>query len=160
GTSGNDAISATGNAASPTVQVGAFKAVTLVAATTESLVIAAGNGNDALTVDSSANRFPIPLVYDGGAGTDSLPLTGGTARSRTYTPGPTAGSGTSTIVFTSGAGGTQTVSFQNLEPMIDLVSGPLVVNGTNANNAINYTQGPNSGAALVGGATTGQVSVD
>src|SRR5262249_16645632 len=119
-----------------------------------------GNGNDALTVDSSANRFPIPLVYDGGAGADSLTLTGGTASSDTYTPGPTAGSGTSTIGFTSGGGGTQTASFQNLGPMIELVTGQLVVNGTNANKAINYTQGPNSGAALVGGATTGQVSVD
>jgi hypothetical protein len=37
-------------------------------------------------------------------------------------------------------------------------AGPAVVNATNADNAISYTVGANSGTAVVGGATTGQVA--
>ena len=44
--------------------------------------------------------------------------------------------------------------------MIDLVGGPLVVNATNADNAINYIQGPNSNTPAVGNATSGLVSID
>jgi hypothetical protein len=44
---------------------------------------------------------------------------------------------------------TQTVSFQNLEPVIDLVAGPLVVNGNGADNAINYRQGTVANRGLV-----------
>ncbi len=50
-------------------------------------------------------------------------------------------------------GVTQVVRFSGLEPVIDLVAGPLTVNGTNANNAINYGVG-------VGGPTRGLVSID
>src|SRR4029079_18711709 len=47
------------------------------------------------------------------------------------------------------ASATQTVSFQNLEPVIDLVAGPLVVNATNADNAINCTGGSVAADGLV-----------
>ncbi len=161
GTSGGDAITATGGATA-TVQVtapvlGALKTVSIPTANIESLVIAAGNGADALTVDSSTAPFLIPLVYDGGIGIDSLTLTGGTASSDIYSVGPQAGAGTSTIVFTSGGGGTQLVNFINVEPMLDLVNmvvGSLTINATNADNAINYGFGSSDGV------TTGVVSVE
>src|SRR5439155_5583110 len=98
------------------------------------------NGDDNLTVNSGANRFPIPLIYDGGVGADSLTLTGGTAITDTYTPGPALGAGKSVIAFTSGTPGTQTVNFLNLEPVIDTVNAAtLIVNGTTGHNAITYT---------------------
>ena len=103
-------------------------------------------GIDALTVDSTNGAIPIPINYDGGDDSDSLTLTGGTATSDIYTPGPNPGQGTSTIVI---GGVTQTVRFSNLEPVIDLVAGPLVVNGNNADNAINYTQGSVAANGLV-----------
>ena len=161
GTSGNDAITATGGA-TPTVQVGGLQALSLVTADTESLLISAGDGADALTVNSSADPFLIPLVYDGGTGSDSLILSGGSASSDIYSVGPQPGAGTSNITFTSGIGGPQLVNFLNIEPVIDLVASPLAVNATNADNAINYNKGPNSNTSLVGGAgiNSGQVSVD
>ena len=52
------------------------------------------------------------------------------------------GSGVSTIAFTSGGGGTQTVNFLNLAPVLDLVvAATVTVNATNGDNAINYMQG-------------------
>src|SRR6185369_7299530 len=88
----------------------------------------------------------IPINFDGGDNADSLTLTGGTATSDTYTPGPNPGQGTSAIVI---AGVTQTVTFTNLEPVVDLVAGPLAVNGSNADNAINYSQGSVAANGLV-----------
>ena len=38
-------------------------------------------------------------------------------------------------------GATQTVTFANLAPVFDSLAGPLVVNGTNGNNAISYSEG-------------------
>ncbi|MEQ1859298.1 MAG: FG-GAP-like repeat-containing protein [Chthoniobacteraceae bacterium] len=107
------------------------------------------DGNDALTVDSTNGAIPIPVSFDGGASSDSLTLTGGTATSDIYTPGPNPGQGTSTIAI---GGVTQTVNFTGLEPVLDLVAGPLTVNGTNAVNVINY--GPGNIAA------NGLISVD
>ena len=97
-------------------------------------------GDDTLTVDSTngAIGFLEGIDYDGGTGTDVLILTGGTADSDTYAVGPVAGAGTSTIVI---GGVTQTVQFENLEPVIDLVAGPLTVTATAADNAIAYTVG-------------------
>ena len=142
-------ITATGGA-TPTIQVGALQTLSLVAADTQSLVVEGGNGNDALTVNSTTSPFLIPVLFDGGTGADSLTLTGGTALSDTYAAGPQAGTGSSTLVF---AGGTQTVNFANLEPVTDTVVSPtLVVNGNTADNTIDYTVGAT--AAL------GRVSVD
>src|SRR5204863_6362061 len=65
----------------------------------EQLLVHGLNGNDALTIDSTNGAIPISVVYDGGAGADSLALTGGTATSDVYTPGPNSGQGTSSIVI-------------------------------------------------------------
>lgn len=125
----------------------------------EQLLVQTVAGNDALTVDSVNGAVPVPITYDGGTNNDSLTLVGGTATSDTYTVGSTPDRGTSVIVI---GGVTQTVGFLNIEPMVDLVAGPLTVVATNANNAINYSRGPNAGnaAAPFGGVQTGLVSVD
>ncbi len=115
----------------------------------EQILVSGSAGNDALTVDSTNGAVAIPVNYDGGNNADLLALTGGTATSNTYAVGPTITEGTSTIVI---GGVTQVVRFNALEPVIDLVAGPLVVMATDADNAINYTQG--------GVATNALVSID
>jgi hypothetical protein len=153
GTASNDASTAARSGTNTTVQVNALQTVTLPTADTQALVVLGGLGDDTLTVNSTAGPVLVPLTYDGGLGTDSLTLTGGTASSDTYTPGPQPGSGTSTIVFTSGGGGTQTVNFLNLEPVNDLVSATnLTVNATGARQ-INLVDGP-----TVNGTPTAQVN--
>ena len=97
------------------------------------------------------------VTFYGQTGIDSLLFTGAGVLSSTYNVGPTADAGS--VTHTT-ATDTQRVNFTGLEPVIDLMAGPLVINATNADNAINYIQGANSGLLLVGGATTGQVSVD
>jgi Dockerin type I domain/RTX calcium-binding nonapeptide repeat (4 copies) len=106
-------------------------------------------GNDSLTVDSTNGAIPILINFDGGNNADLLTLTGGTATSDTYAVGPNVTEGTSSIVI---GGVTQVVRFNALEPVIDLVAGPLVVHATNADNAINYSQGSV--------AANGRVSID
>lgn len=114
------------------------------------------DGNDALAVDSTNGAVPIAITFDGGASSDSLILTGGTATADTYTPGPVLGAGTSTIVI---GGVTQTVNFTGLEPVIDLVAGPLTVNANNAANSISYTVGRDN-ADTADDTTRGKVSID
>ena len=127
--------------------MGALKTVQVPAADLQSLVIAGGLGSDTLVVDSTTGPVLVPIFFEGADGIDTLQLQGGTALSDTYTVGPEVGSGTSTIVF---AGGTQTVHFTGLEPVIDFVAAPsLVVNATDADNAIDYTQGSLAGRGLV-----------
>ncbi len=116
----------------------------------EHIVVQGLGGNDSLTVDSANGAISIPITYHGGDNFDTLTLTGGVATSTINQVGPEVGDGTSTIVI---GGVTQVVRFSGLEPVIDLVAGPLTVNGTNANNAINYGVG-------VGGPTRGLVSID
>jgi hypothetical protein len=101
-------------------------------------------GHDTLIVDSSNGLVNVPfgIRYDGGTGTsDQLQLvqTGGPMRSGDiYDVGPLIGSGTSTI-FGPGQAGTQTVFFENLSPVLDLVpSALLTINATAADNAIDY----------------------
>jgi hypothetical protein len=120
--------------------------VTVPAGGVVGIAISLLDGNDTLTVGSSAQAVTAPISYDGGLGTDTLTLMGGTATADTYSPGPAPGSGTNTLVI---GGVTEAVTFQNLEPVVDLVAGPLVVNGTNADNAINYTQGSTAARGLV-----------
>jgi Dockerin type I domain/RTX calcium-binding nonapeptide repeat (4 copies) len=120
-------------------------------------------GNDTLIVDSSNGLITVPdgIRYDGdGAcptqidgeggfggtgfgydrGFDTLQLiqTGGdTQTSDVYSVGPDIGSGTSIIM---GPSGTQTIFFEELEPVIDLVpAASLVVNATAEHNAITYS---------------------
>jgi Ca2+-binding RTX toxin-like protein len=112
----------------------------------EQILVQGLAGSDSLTVDSTNGAISIPINFDGGDNADSLTLTGGTATSDTYTPGPNPGQGTSAIVI---GGVTQTVTFANLEPVIDLVAGPLTVNASNADNAINYSQGSVAANGLI-----------
>jgi len=102
-------------------------------------------GNDTLIMDDSNGLINVPLGtrYDGGTGFDQLQEVqtgGGTRTGDTYSVGPLDGSGTSTIVGTTGR--TQQVFFQNLSPVLDTVPAALLtVNATPADNAINYTAG-------------------
>ncbi|HSU69462.1 MAG TPA: hypothetical protein VLJ39_21430, partial [Tepidisphaeraceae bacterium] len=114
-----------------------------------------GTGNDNLIVDSTSGPVLGSINYDGGAGTNSMTLTGGTATSDAFTPGAQLGSGTSSLVVN---GGTEAVSFQNVAPIFDQVAGPLAVNGNNANNAITYQEGNDPTNTL--NPAWGQVSVD
>ncbi|HWB14429.1 MAG TPA: DUF4214 domain-containing protein [Pirellulales bacterium] len=112
-------------------------------------------GDDMLVVNSAAGAVVTPIVYDGGAGTNALSLVGGGATSDVYTPGPLSGQGTDMLVI---GGKTESVQFTNLTPVFDSVTGPLTVNGTNGNDAINYAEGNDT----TGTANTawGQVSVN
>ncbi len=154
GSSADDLIVAHGGA-TPTVQVGALKPLTLVSANTAALVIEGLDGNDTLTVDSTAGAFAVPITFHGGNGFDTLKLQGGIATSSTYTLGPTPDAGINTMVV---GGATQTVNYAGIEPIFDNVpSASITVNGTSANNAINYTQGPGGGIFT---GNTGLISVD
>ncbi len=147
GTSANDTITVSQSGANVSVTVGGFKTMQAPAANIQSLVINGGLGNDTLTVDSTSGPVLVPIIFDSEDGNDTLQLSGGTAISDTYTVGPQAGSGVSSITF---AGGTQTVHFQNLEPVVDTVpAASLTVIGTTADNAINYTQGSVAANGLV-----------
>ncbi len=126
----------------------------------EALSIQGLYGNDRLDVDNTAGLVALPggINYDGGPGIDTLRLLGSTVvDASVYEVGPAAGAG---IVIHTLGDEEQVVLFTGLEPVIDTVAGPLVVNGTGASNMINFDVGPNSGTALVGGQTSAQVSVD
>ena len=114
----------------------------------ERILVEGLGGDDQLTVDSTNGALPFSngVVYNGGTGSDTLTLTGGVATSSTYTVGPNPGDGVHTLVI---GGVTQTVSFTGLEPVIDLVGGPLVINANNGANGINYTQGSIAANGLV-----------
>jgi hypothetical protein len=114
-------------------------------------------GNDLLKVDSSNGLINVGngIRYNGGAGVDKLQLLqsgGATQTSDTYSVGPATGMGSSMIVG-PGSTGTQTVYFENLSPVLDLVpSAVLTVNATAAANAINYS--------VASVATDGLVTID
>ena len=114
--------------------------VGIAGASIESINVLGLAGNDVLTVDSTNDGVPVPINFDGGANADSLILSGGTAVSDTYTPGPEPRARHKRDGLFVGQRGlvTQVVTFVNLEPVIDSVASPLVVNGNNANNAINF----------------------
>ena len=122
---------------------------------TEALSILGLQGNDRLDLDNSAGLILLPggLYFDGGAGEDLLRLAGTTAvDAGTY-------KADGTIIHTIGAD-QQFVAFDNLESVIDIVPGPLTVEGTGSSNIINLDVGPNTGSDLVGGLDSERVSVD
>jgi len=121
------------------------------------LQISTLGGDDEVTVDNTNGLVGSLITYDGGTGSDLLRVTGATAvQTVEYLPGPAVGEGR--LLYDGGA---MTIDFLNLEPVIDLVpAAELIVNGTNADNAISYTAGANSGTELVDGAATGQVAVN
>ncbi len=157
GTSGNDTIALSLNGAGQlvvtvnglTTTYANFVGGAIASSGIEQLLVQGLAGNDTLSVDSTNGAIPILINFDGGNNADTLTLTGGVATSDTYQVGPNTDQGTSTIVI---GGVTQIVRFNALEPVFDLVAGPLAVVATNADNAINYTQG--------GVAANGLVSID
>ncbi len=156
GTNSSDLITVTGTgaASNPTVQVTVGSTHLLavsVATVTSALVIDSGLGTDSVFVDSSVSAVTVPITYIGGGGAnDSLTLSGGSALTDVYTPGPIPGSGLSVLTFPSG---TESVTFANLKPVLDLVPSSLEVDGTSANDLINYTTSPTN-------TTHGYVSVN
>jgi Ca2+-binding RTX toxin-like protein len=112
----------------------------------ERILVEGGDGNDSLTIDETGGLIPLPITFEGAGGDDSLALSGGTDIAATYNVGPGVDAGN--IVHTAGQV-TQTVFFTGLEPVIDTSGGTLTVNGTNADNAINYRQGSVAANGLV-----------
>ena len=117
-----------------------------------------GEGDDSLNINMP-NAFMFDgtgLFFDGGSGADRLTVQNTAAlnnavTSTTYTVGAAVGAGK--LTYVDGFSQDMVVDFVNLEPVVDLVvSANLIVNATNANNAINYAAG------VV--ATNGLVSVD
>ncbi len=141
---------------------GAGVTVTATNANLGRLQINTLGGDDQVLVDVGVtDLIGTPITFDGGAGSDLLTVSGAPAtavNTVTYTPGPATTEGRLTY------DANMTIDFLNLEPVVDLVvAANVVVNGTNADNAINYTAGPNSGvvnALNPLGLATGQVSID
>jgi hypothetical protein len=117
--------------------------------------IKGGIGNNNLIVDSSAGLVTIPegFHYDGGGGFNLLTLTqtdGDTQDTDDYHVGPNNGEGFDVI---TGPSGTQTIYFQNLAPVVDVVPvTTATVFATPSANAINYTAGS--------AATNGLITID
>jgi hypothetical protein len=101
-------------------------------------------GNDQLIVDSSSGLVSVAkgIRFDGGTQSDSLTLqqtNGPTVVDNTYSVGPDIGQGTSKIRVGAAI---QEVTFDNLEPVFDLVPAPFLnVTATAEANAISYTSG-------------------
>ncbi len=123
------------------------------------LTVLGDSGNDLLIVDNTNGLVDLPsgTRFDGGYGSDTLMFVGDRTVDAIYDVGPGVGDGKVTHMLN---GDVQTVLFNGLEPVIDLVPGALIVNGTNTGNVISYDVGDNSGTGLVGGVATGEVSVD
>ena len=126
------------------------------------LVVATGEGDDTLQVDPSAAVVTTPVMFDGGTGSDLLQIkdapTPTTFDLQIYSPGPAVTEGRLQYRYddpnTPGSDW-MVIDFANLEPIQDNVPVAILqVNGTGADNAIDYVQGPNSGVAvsLFGGA--------
>ena len=104
----------------------------------------------------------VPITFDGGPGNDLMIMDGTPATpvvTTTYTPGPDVTEGRLTYDTN------MTIDFVNLEPVVDLIpAASLVVNGTNADNAIDYRvgqfTGPPANPLNPLGLVTGRVSVD
>ncbi len=127
----------------------------VVTSTAGRLQINTLGGDDTTTVDVDGTALIlIPITYDGGSGDDVLNVTGnatGGVTNATYSPGSAVTEGRLTYDG-------MTIDFDALEPVNDnVVAANLIVNGTNADNAINYSMGP-GGGIFVG--NTGLVSVD
>ena len=129
--------------------------------------IQGGAGNDTLTIDEqngvpdmTNNGQKGSILFDGAGGSNTLIFKSTAAAPRavvaTYNPGP--GTGAGSVTHDDGLSTPLTVYFTNLQPVIDTVPGPLIVNANNAANAINYTEGLDATLAL--NPAFGQVSVD
>ena len=121
-------------------------------------------GDDTLTVDvGGTDLINVPIFYDGGTGSDTLIIQGESSSevtSVTYTSGLQVDEGRldyvaiPDVIIVNGNGGppntTMAIDFDNLEPVVELVPAAILnVNGTNANNAITYTEGSAANRGLV-----------
>ena len=132
----------------------AFKWVPVSFGSFNSLYVTGSAGNDQTVVDNSNGLVSLSsgITYDGQDGNDLLRLQGTTAvNTVTYNVGPGVNEG-SVIHETQVA--TQRVFFRNLEPVIDVVAGALVVNATNSANQINYSAVGGNGLIAVDGFET------
>jgi hypothetical protein len=145
GTAVDNTITAIGGVL-PVVEVNGLKPLTIIAAETANVRIDPGNGNDTFVVDSSSGAFPIPIHFDGGTGDNRMILTGGFASSDTASFGLFPGSGSSKLVL---GGVPQSVSYINLNQLIDVVAGSLAVNGTATNDIVNYETGDDPSLGMV-----------
>lgn len=122
----------------------------------QNIVLDTRGGDDVVTIDVSIDGpIPLPITFHGGDGRDTLTVLGtppaGDFDSVIYSPGPGIDAGR--LEYVTGGDTEMRIDFTGLEPVIDLTAATtLVVNGTNADNAIQYGQGSLP--------TRGQVSVD
>jgi hypothetical protein len=160
GTEAADAIVVRVNAAGTDVQVqGAGSGIALFRLTAvQSVRVQAGGGDDSLTLDAAAGLLghagaPLPIQYDGGAGADTLVLSGapaGVSVTETITPGPGAGAGK---VSSQGGQVTQSVEFSGIESLLDTsAAASLTINLGDGGNLVEV-----SGGAAVNGAATGTI---
>ena len=167
GNSASVSVVASGNPTAGTVWLPVDFSLLIGPADFDNLSINGGAGDDLLRIDNSGGLLTLNsgINYDGGSGSDSLLLLGSTVvNSAAYTPGSNPGNGRIDHAITGPPAQSQSINFANLEPVIDLVVASfLTINANPADNAISYTQGPNSGtvnslnpAALL----TGNVAVD
>ena len=109
-----------------------------------------GAGDDVLIVDNSLGSV-IPaldgILYDGGAGFDSLGIHGGSFTNLTYTPGPADWSGVLTF---DGA----PIRFTSVEPITNTTGGTLTYNGTAGDDPITIRDFVPGDAVCVGCLTT------
>jgi len=167
-TTGDDRFTVTSPAGNVAVTDGNGNNVTVTGMGVGRLEINTLGGDDWVTVDAgSPDVIGVPITFNGGANSDLLRVTGNPAtavQTETYSPGPAVGEGR--LTYDSAAGSRlMTIDFTGLEPVFTdlVVNGNLVVNGTNADNAINYMAGPDSGivnAVNPNGLVTGLVTVD
>jgi hypothetical protein len=160
GTAGNDTINVFRSSANTVAALSPFKAANLPTADTEALQLAAGLGDDTVNVNVGAaigsDVIGIPITVDGSLGNDIIdafgsPLTA--VNNVTYTPGPATGQG-QLLYQGAGAATLMTIAFVNVETAADLVTASnVIVNGSDADNAINY-----SGPQTIGAG--GRVAVD
>ncbi|MEZ6063753.1 MAG: hypothetical protein R3C19_25680 [Planctomycetaceae bacterium] len=131
-------------------------------ALTSAVVINTLAGTDSLTIDESNGLINVPggIQFNGGDRQDSLRFAGTINVAATYRVGPEASGG---FIERIGPGATSLVSFTGLEPIFDATPGTLTLFGTNADNAVNLANGPNSGvmnAVNSTGAATGIAAID
>lgn len=114
-----------------------------------------GDRDDSLTINETGGLITNPggIFFDGGLGFDTLQFNGAKPVASSYQVGPGITEG---MVSHANATGMQRVGFTGLEPVLDLVPGTVMIDATNADNAINIAVGPNSTA----NAPTGIITVD
>ena len=111
----------------------------------QTIVINGGEGDDTLVIENPAGGVFAPnavILYNGQGGQhDALVIQGGGGANfaQVYQPGPGKDEG---IIAMSDSVVTQVIHFTGLEPVVDTVpAASFIVNGTDADNAINYKQG-------------------